>query len=292
MSTEIRFDPAAATDTENQLRSSAEEIQGHGDRLGSGTTGTVGRGSLGEVAENLVKKGIDVVVHGVTGVFAKLHTDTADGIKLVRERMLKAEADSSQASKDVESTLGGVFDRGGVTAHVGTGHYEGPSTDKIAELDNKPSNSRVTPKFLQGGGSIVEHEDGSVTYVTGPGHITNSSGNPTGVPVGTAVTYGPNGEPDFSGFLTHPSGVTHVTFSNGFKGNRTSDFSDSNNMAAMTATANGKPWTTIGALSPAGYTWHHANDGNTMFLVDRNIHDFFKHRGGVSILSSLGKRKR
>jgi len=296
---EIKLDPQAAADTENRLRQSASDISDHGDRLGAGASGTVGRGSLGTVAANLVKKGIDIFVHDVTGVFKKLHTDTADGIKVVRQRMLKAEADSSDASKKLEATLGGVFDRGGgpLTAHVGTGSTDGKV--KKFDLVKKPPYSGVTNKFVGKGGSIVEHEDGSVTYISGKGHVTNSSGDPTHVPPGTAVTYGPKGEPDFSKFLTHPSGVKFVTFDKGFAGNTTSDFKDSNDMAAAEAAKNGKPWTTRGQRSPEGYTWHHSTDTKTMYLVEHPIHEFFPHKGGRSILadlakaaSSLGKRKR
>jgi hypothetical protein len=290
VSAEIKFDPAAAQDTESQLRQSADDIGGHGDRLGASTSGTVGRGSLGAVADNLVKKGIDVVVHGVTGVFAKLHVDTAEGIRIVRERMLKAEADSSRASQDLESTLGGVFDRGGValSAHVGALREEGPRIDDLTRPP-QPPHARVPMKFFEGEGSIIEHEDGSVTYISGTGHTTGGTGKPTLVPPGTAITYNPKGEPDFSAHL-HPQ-VPFLVFPNGFKGNRTSDFRDSNSMAIQQLQGSGETWPlrATDAKSPPGYTWHHGSDGKTMYLVSRPVHDFFKHFGGVSVV--LGKRK-
>jgi hypothetical protein len=290
VSTEIRFDPAAAEDTENQLRSTAEDIQGHGDTLGAGTSGAVGRGSLGAVAENLVKKGIDVVVHGVTGVFAKLHTDTADGIKLVREQMLKDEDKSSQASKDLEASLGNAFDRGGGTlaAHVG-GPLHGPPL-VVTHPSPQPPHARVPDKFFGGDGSIIEHEDGSVTYVTGPGHALTSTGKPTNVPVGTAITYDKNGEPDFSAHL-HPD-VPSVTFPNGFNNppSRTKDFAASNAKAIEQLAGTGKQWPlrATDTTSPPGYTWHHGNDGTTMYLVDRDVHGFFKHFGGISLVGKRG----
>ncbi|WP_375335832.1 HNH endonuclease [Bacillus sp. WMMC1349] len=33
---------------------------------------------------------------------------------------------------------------------------------------------------------------------------------------------------------------------------------------------------------PIGYTWQHHQDGKTMQLVEKNIHDEFKHIGGQS----------
>jgi A nuclease of the HNH/ENDO VII superfamily with conserved WHH len=289
----IKFDPQAAADTENRLRQSAADISGHGDRLSAGTSGAVGRGSLGAVADGLVKKGVDIFVHGVTGVFEKLHKDTADGIKIVRERMLKAEAESSQMSKDLEATLGGVFDRGGgaLAAHVGT-------TDagkKIAKTDvSYPKHARVPASFFKKGGSMVEHEDGSVTYISGTGHDVTGKGKPTLVPPGTAITYNARGEPDFTGHL-HPD-VPSLTFpGSGFAGNRSTDFSDSNRMAIEKLRGTGKKWPLSASSqeSPPGYTWHHGSDTRTMFLVSRPIHDFFKHAGGVSeVKKVLGKRKR
>lgn len=38
--------------------------------------------------------------------------------------------------------------------------------------------------------------------------------------------------------------------------------------------------------SPDGYTWHHHEDGETMILVDRNIHREFTHIGGVSLTNN------
>lgn len=43
-------------------------------------------------------------------------------------------------------------------------------------------------------------------------------------------------------------------------------------------------WTTFGAKSPDGYTWHHHQDLKTMQLPERIIHQLFGHRGGVSML--------
>lgn len=38
---------------------------------------------------------------------------------------------------------------------------------------------------------------------------------------------------------------------------------------------------------PGGYTWHHHQDRQTMKLVPTEIHDAFRHSGGVWVLSEL-----
>ncbi|MGL4427137.1 MAG: HNH endonuclease, partial [Alphaproteobacteria bacterium] len=35
---------------------------------------------------------------------------------------------------------------------------------------------------------------------------------------------------------------------------------------------------------PRGYTWHHHHDGETMMLVDTDLHDVVKHTGGAAIV--------
>jgi hypothetical protein len=35
---------------------------------------------------------------------------------------------------------------------------------------------------------------------------------------------------------------------------------------------------------PAGYTWHHVEDGKTMMLVPRDLHRAVKHTGGASLI--------
>ena len=36
--------------------------------------------------------------------------------------------------------------------------------------------------------------------------------------------------------------------------------------------------------TPDGYTWHHHEDGKTMELVPKDLHDAIKHTGGASKL--------
>ena len=36
--------------------------------------------------------------------------------------------------------------------------------------------------------------------------------------------------------------------------------------------------------TPDGYVWHHVEDGKTMQLIPKDIHDAFPHTGGASII--------
>lgn len=40
---------------------------------------------------------------------------------------------------------------------------------------------------------------------------------------------------------------------------------------------------------PEGYTWHHHHDGETMMLVDFELHQFVKHTGGAAIVKGTKK---
>jgi RHS repeat-associated protein len=57
----------------------------------------------------------------------------------------------------------------------------------------------------------------------------------------------------------------------GLKGNTGSDFTASNKAAGI-------------KKKPAGYTWHHVEDGKTMMLVPTDLHSAVKHTGGAALL--------
>lgn len=44
---------------------------------------------------------------------------------------------------------------------------------------------------------------------------------------------------------------------------------------------------TTPSSTPAGFTWHHVEDGKTLLLVPQDIHNAARHTGGASILASL-----
>ncbi|WP_262490640.1 eCIS core domain-containing protein [Neolewinella marina] len=107
------------------------------------------------------------------------------------------------------------------------------------------------------GGSVIQHGDGSVTYVNRDG---------------TWVKYNNQGYPDFSNHLTHPE-VKSVDI-DGFSKSRTPDYRKANEKAGKLLEWGDKP--------PEGYYWHHHENGRTMQLVPAGIHDKFFHAGGVS----------
>lgn len=108
----------------------------------------------------------------------------------------------------------------------------------------------------------VEHSDGSITYtkIIGGEEIS--------------VTYSKDGYPDFSKY-------THPDYSEPVKINVTGD--NHTDFKAANAAVGRK-----GSKPPTGYTWHHCEDGQSMILVRRDVHDAtiggFPHTGGASVV--------
>jgi DNase/tRNase domain of colicin-like bacteriocin len=295
---DVNMDPAAVEQSASKLRSTASTIAQHGNDLDVATSGRrVGRGgAIGTAVENLVKRGLSTVARDATQAVKRLHDDTATGL----ERAAKRVRTQDTGAKNSFDSLGKDpynLPSGSAIPLKGAGGSRGGSPSPVPEV--KPPHSPDVPKWQKAGGTVEYHKNGSVTYTSGTGHVGK------GVPLGTTVTYDKRGNPNFNAFLTHPSGVTHVTFPPaGYSGNRGSDFTQSNHLAKQKAdelakenakldAANQKdlaPWTTTGAKSPTDYTWHHHHDLVTMQLVARNIHQNFSHLGGVSLLG-LKKKK-
>jgi hypothetical protein len=80
------------------------------------------------------------------------------------------------------------------------------------------------------------------------------------------VTFTDDGYPDFAPYATHT-----ITIDPHFSGNRPKDDVIANKKAGL-------------SVKPRGYTWHHHQDGRTMQLVPRLLHDAVKHAGGVAIM--------
>ncbi len=108
-------------------------------------------------------------------------------------------------------------------------------------------------KWRDKGGKIENHPDGSVTY-------TDAQGN--------SVTYNSKGYANFTPY-EHPDGgnVQIQQTGNHYVDNDAADV------------ARGKP-------KPDDWTWHHNEDGTTMQLVPRGIHQRFHHSGGASIVKN------
>ena len=113
-------------------------------------------------------------------------------------------------------------------------------------------------KWADNGGSIYQKADGTTTY-------TRSDG--------VAVTYDPAGFPDLTPYR-HPT-VKDVQIE--FTGSYPKDNAVADKAAGIT----------MKKREDEGYTWHHHQDGKTMQLIKRDVHEDFFHTGGMS-----GTRKR
>jgi hypothetical protein len=102
MGDDVDVKPEEALATARQLREHAGEIEAHGRALEAATQGRVGHGPIGEVIDELVKRGLRAVSHGVTGAVKKLHEDTALGLEKVVERTREADARAKSAFEDLE----------------------------------------------------------------------------------------------------------------------------------------------------------------------------------------------
>ncbi|MCX8745754.1 HNH endonuclease [Snodgrassella sp. B3882] len=112
----------------------------------------------------------------------------------------------------------------------------------------KPSNTNTNFDHSK----TVKHADGSVSY-------TDKKGN--------TVKYNVGGYPDFSPYSKKDVEVP------GMNGNYSHDSALANKQAGLSST-------------PDGYVWHHVEDGKTMQLIPKNIHNKFPHTGGASGLKN------
>jgi hypothetical protein len=84
-----------------------------------------------------------------------------------------------------------------------------------------------------------------------------------------SIFFKKSGYPDFA-----PYAKIRYTFKNGFGKSRPADFAEANKFHKHTMKKMG--------IDPKFWTWHHVEDGKTMLLVPRDLHDFVKHTGGVA----------
>lgn len=155
---------------------------------------------------------------------------------------------------------------------------------------------QITPGLIDGQGRVLGRHNAGLnaprfdTWLQTPGNridlLPNGdvrySGNIPGMgPV--HVNYR-GGAPDFTPFMTHPSGVQAVRIDL-TPGNRPADnraagqaaiaqYGDTMSDADRAIFARGE--------TPQGWTWHHHEDGRTMMLIPFEINDVFTHIGGAS----------
>jgi hypothetical protein len=120
-------DPAALRAAASQLREHASEVEAHGHMLSASTEGAVGRGPIGEVVESAVKRGIQVVTHGIAGAVRRFHEDTALGL----ERMAKR-------TEDADGRVKTTFDDLARGPHA--------ATDPICEASRSTRAPRRSPR--------------------------------------------------------------------------------------------------------------------------------------------------
>jgi hypothetical protein len=98
----FRVDPDALSRAADQLHAHADEVEGHGRTLAAKTGGRVGHGPVGQVAEDLVKRGIRGVSEGVSKAVADFHRGTAKGLKAAATRTREADAHAARSFKDLD----------------------------------------------------------------------------------------------------------------------------------------------------------------------------------------------
>lgn len=122
-------------------------------------------------------------------------------------------------------------------------------TERASRKPHQP----VPKKWLDAGGSIQQKADGTTIF-------TRSDG--------VSVTYDKAGFPDFTPYR-HPT-VKDVQIE--FTGSYPKDFAAADKATGITKKMR----------EDEGYTWHHHQDGKTMQLIKKNVHQDFFHTGGMS----------
>jgi hypothetical protein len=117
MGAKFEIDPAALRAAAGDLRLSSSEIEGHGETLGAATEAPVGEGTLGQVVEDTVKRGIKIVEKGITDAVKTFHEATASGLEKVAEETERIDGEAKTAFDDLErsGTIVGNENPGAVT---------------------------------------------------------------------------------------------------------------------------------------------------------------------------------
>lgn len=155
-----------------------------------------------------------------------------------------------------------------------------PVAEAVEKPPVVPRRDRVGKKLPKGswpsekrwkdeGGTIIKHPDGSRTYEK----MIDSEK--------VSVKYNINKYPDFTPYA-HPT-VQPVKIKVAKPTDRKADFRNANNAANLNKKS--KPPVPGSNEPPRGYTWHHHEDGETMILVNKEVHADFSHTGGVSTVN-------
>lgn len=141
--------------------------------------------------------------------------------------------------------------------------------DELVSKGLKPSNSPTIESWKRMHGNIEINADGSLWK------YTDIDGN---------FVYYRDGFPDFYQYK-HPD-IAPVTIRISKPKNNSADFRAANEAAGLGP--NTSPSVTNMSRPPEGYTWHHMEDGETMILINSDMHADFKHIGGQSLINGKG----
>jgi hypothetical protein len=233
--------------------------------------------------------GVDKELWG--GLLPSLPGDVAQWNALHRE--LRAIAWQGMSPRDAQAVQDGVYEEtgrqflpdtlsllaGGLFGAVGTA-ARAPIRITPDILDdagrflgqkNAGANAPLFSSWLSKADNLAEiMPGGQVRYTT---TITDPASSLNGRSVSVSYT---EGFPDFSPFMTHPSGVRSVTIE--MTGTNRIDFRRANEAA-------GHPeW---GNRPPLGWTWHHKQNGTEMELIPSTINSTFSHIGGAALVRKV-----
>jgi preprotein translocase subunit SecA len=110
------------------------------------------------------------------------------------------------------------------------------------------------PRNADKAGKVYHAEDLPASIKAKYSNIANKYPN--------GIRFDDQGFPDFSPYTTHTVKLEKFV-------NYDNDFRDANKLAGF-------------KIEPKGYTWHHHQDGKTMQLIPKDLHNAFAHTGGMA----------
>jgi hypothetical protein len=154
MGDEFEVDPAALRTAAGQFAEHAGAVESHGRTLGANTSGEVGRGPIGTVVSDAVKRGIRVVEHGITDAVRKYYDD-------VRHGLLRAAEETERVDREAGSSFAKLAEgrEGGLPGHTVSSptheHGSGGRDDDVilfgqARISPEYSDSPRAPATLRG----------------------------------------------------------------------------------------------------------------------------------------------
>ncbi|REK48438.1 MAG: hypothetical protein DWQ46_02605 [Planctomycetota bacterium] len=171
--------------------------------------------------------------------------------KLTADRLRKLLRGAKPAQEAAAAAR--VAEAAGDAQRVARQAGEGAADVAGGSLPHLKGNIPDAAKWIQKGGRVIHHTDGSITYIKD----------------GARVVYNPSGYPDFSRYLYNGNdGLNQVRIQ--LTGTRSGDFVAANRKAGF-------------ERKPRGYTWHHHENLGLMQLVRTRIHSEFWHSGGFSL---------